>query len=159
MDRYSELAAELFSVLDRSHKDPPHAEVSATLRGEMAVLRLLNRQANSLSAGEISRRLEMTTSRIAAVLNALQKKGMILRCADAADKRRVQVTLTEQGRVFCEQKRAEALGDLTRMLRGLGEEDAAHFVRIMRRIQTIMPEPACAHADAACDQEEAADER
>lgn len=147
MERYRELAKELFAVMDRSHKGPPHEEVSAGMRGEMAVLGLLSRQGSSLTAGEISRQLHMTTSRIAAVLNSLQKKRMIVRDTDEADKRRVQVTLTKEGRVLCKARREQMLNDMTQLLCGLGEEDAAHFVRIIAKIQTIIPERPCLCAE------------
>lgn len=146
MERYEALAAELFAVLSKKHRRPPHEEVSAALRGEMAVLRLLDEEKCSLTAGDISRLLHMTTSRIAAVLNALQKKGLILRGRDGADKRCVLVTLTDKGRELCGERRRKAIGDVVQMLSCLGEEDAAHFVRIMGRIQSILPDhPPCLH--------------
>lgn len=139
MDRYQALALELFAAMDQKHKAPPHEEVGAVVRGEMAVLRLLDRENRSMSAGDISRLLSMTTSRVAAVLNSLQKKRMILRDIDAGDKRRVLVTLTDSGRDFCKERREQAISDMTALLAGLGEEDAAHFVRIMKRIHEIVP--------------------
>ena len=141
MDRYKELALELICEMDKKHKGPPHEEVGAVVRGEMAVLRLLDKEKRSMSAGDISRLLSMTTSRVAAVLNSLQKKEMILRDTDAEDKRRVLVTLTDSGRDFCKERREQAISDMTALLAGLGEEDAAHFVRIMKRIHEIMPGP------------------
>lgn len=146
MDRYETLAAELFSALSKKHRRPPHEDVSAALRGEMAVLRLLSEEGCSLTAGDISRLLHMTTSRIAAVLNALEKKGLVLRSRDEADKRCVMVTLTEKGSALCAERRKRAIGDVANMLFKLGEEDAESFVRIMKRIQTILPDhPPCIH--------------
>ena len=133
MDRYEALAQELMRSLDQRIKSPPQEEISAAMRGEMAVLRLLGREAKPLPAGEISRTLSMTTSRIAAVLGSLEKKDMILRQADKTDKRRVLVTLTQKGDAFCLKRRQEVMEHITEMLQYLGEEDAAHFVRIMKR--------------------------
>lgn len=140
MERYEELAAELFAALSKKHRRPPHEDVSAALRGEMAVLRLLSEENCSLTAGEISRMLHMTTSRIAAVLNALQKKGLVIRSRDGLDKRCVLVTLTEKGQALCCERRKKAIGDVAQMLSRLGEEDAAHFVRIMGRIENMLPD-------------------
>ena len=81
----------------------------------------------------------MTTSRIAAVLGSLEKKGMILRQADASDKRRVQVVLTNAGSAFCLQRKEKVLQDMTHLLEQLGHEDAHHFVRIMERILHFTP--------------------
>ena len=139
MNEYEALARELMHSFDTRKKAPPHEEISAAMRGEMAVLRLLSKETAPMTAGDISRRLRMTTSRIAAVLGSLEKKGMILRKADSSDKRRVQVVLTDKGSAFCRRKKEQALNDLTHLLTQLGEEDARHFVRIMGRIHQFTP--------------------
>lgn len=138
MDYFETLAEEMMRSMDQRIKSPPQEEISASLRGEMAVLRLLRREEKPLPAGEISRMLSMTTSRIAAVLGSLEKKGMILRKADEADKRRVLVTLTDKGDAFCLKRRQEVINHMAEMLENLGEEDAAHFVRIMKRTHAFM---------------------
>ena len=140
MDIYVSLAEELMEALDRKKKGPPHEDMSAAMRGELAVLRLLSEEERALTAGEISRLLRMTTSRIAAVLGALEKKGLIVRQADHADRRRVLVTLTESGTALCRMKRQCMLRRMTRLLAALGEEDAAHFVRLMKRAQALIPD-------------------
>lgn len=158
MNSYEALALELMDSLDKKKKGPPNEEISATMRGEMAVLRLLDHAQQPMAAGEISKTLSMTTSRIAAVLGSLEKKAMILRHTDALDKRRVLVTLTHQGSAFCQARKKEALCHMTALLAHLGEEDAAHFVRIMKRIHEFMPEkPACMHKDHP-EKEDTADE-
>ena len=100
------------------------------MRGEMAVLRLLEHQDEALTAGEISRLLSMTTSRIAAVLNSLEKKNMINRLSDPQDKRRVFVSLTQTGKETCLRRRGEAKAHLTALLSHLSREDAETFVRL-----------------------------
>ena len=139
MERYEALAREFFEALDASSSVPPNDRVSETMRGEAAVMRLLMRQGKSLTPGEVGRLLGMTSSRVAAVLNGLEKKGLVLREADDRDRRRVQVTLTREGKVFCEHKQRCAVGDLSLLLAQLGEEDAAHFVRLSRRVMEMMP--------------------
>ena len=139
MNEYEALARALMHSFDMRKKAPPHEEISTAMRGEMAVLRLLEREGTPMTAGDVSRRLRMTTSRIAAVLGSLEKKGMILRQADASDKRRVQVVLTNAGSAFCMRRKEKALQDMTRLLEQLGHEDAHHFVRIMERIHQFTP--------------------
>ena len=139
MNEYEALARELMHSFDTRKKAPPHEEISAAMRGEMAVLQLLSQEMAPMTAGEVSKKLRMTTSRIAAVLGSLEKKGMILRQADSSDKRRVQVMLTAQGSAFCQQKREMVLRDMTHLLTQLGSEDARHFVRIMGRIHQFTP--------------------
>lgn len=134
MTDYTALAQEMFEALDYTRKRPPREEITQSMRGEMAVLRLLDREKRQMLAGEISKGLFMTTSRMAAVLGSLEKKGMICRCADPQDKRRVGVIITEEGRRFCCEKRERIQRDLRQMLEQLGERDAADLVRLTRRV-------------------------
>ena len=159
MNEYEALARALMHSFDMRKKAPPHEEISTAMRGEMAVLRLLAKEGTPMTAGEVSRNLRMTTSRIAAVLGSLEKKGMILRQADASDKRRVQVVLTNAGSAFCLQRKEKALQDMTHLLEQLGHEDAHHFVRIMERIHQFTP-PSMDEADKdETDKEGSADEQ
>jgi len=138
MTIYRQLAEELFFSMDQSCRRPAHEEVSASMRGEMAVLRLLEHQDEALTAGEISRLLSMTTSRIAAVLGSLEKKGMIVRSVDELDKRRIQVTLTQDGLNVCKEKKECAISNMSGLLEALGEEDAVEFVRLMKKVYALV---------------------
>ena len=140
MTDYPALAQQLLHMLDAAGPRPPHEDISQTQRGEMAVLRLLAEENRQLLAGEISRGLGMTTSRIAAVLNSLEKKDMITRCVDPADRRRVVVALTARGEDFCRARRREAERDFTHLLERLGEDDARQFVHLLGRVFAILTE-------------------
>ena len=140
MTDYPALAQQLLHMLDAAGPRPPHEDISQTQRGEMAVLRLLAEENRQLLAGEISRGLGMTTSRISAVLNSLEKKDMITRCADPADRRRVVVALTARGEDFCRARRREAERDFTHLLERLGEDDARQFVHLLGRVFAILGE-------------------
>ena len=160
MNEYEALARELMQSVDQHRKAPPHEEIGAAVRGEMAVLRLLMRETKPMTAGELSKQLRMTTPRIAAVLSSLEKKGMIHRKTDAGDKRRIQVTLTEQGSTFCLQKKEQVISKITLLLSQLGSEDAGHFVRIMKRIQEFTCPPSAGMTDNKKNKEEvSADEQ
>ncbi len=141
MDIYVSLAEELMEVFDRRKRNMPHEDISASMRGEMAVMRLLERENRALTAGEISRMLKMTTSRIAAVLGALDKKALIVRSTDVLDKRRIQVTLTDKGLAMCQRKKQAALENISHALSQLGEQDAKDFVRLMGRMNDALPPP------------------
>lgn len=138
MNHYEELAHRFFEEM-RQYKEfrPRQDDVSALMRGEMAVLRLLDDEQRRVSAGDLSRLLEMTTSRVAAVLNSLEKKGLIERCADAADRRRVLVALTERGGAICAHKKECARKRLAAVFERLGQEDTDQFIRLIRRIAQI----------------------
>ena len=70
------LTEEMTRLLDEHPREARENRFSASLCGEMAVMRLLhNGTKKKMTAGELSSRLSMTTSRVAAVLGILEKKG------------------------------------------------------------------------------------
>ena len=138
MNEYEALAHAFLNDMASKKRLSPHGdEVSASMRGEMAVLRLLGESELPLTAGDLSRDLRMTTSRIAAVLNSLQRKGMIERDADTLDRRRVLVRLTAAGSALCEHRKACVRGRLAAIFERLGMEDTREFMRIMGRVFDI----------------------
>ena len=102
------LTEEMTRLLDEHPREGRENRFSASLCGEMAVMRLLhNGTKKKMTAGELSSRLSMTTSRVAAVLGSLEKKGLLERENDAVDRRCVLVSLTRAGEALCEK-----LGDV-----------------------------------------------
>lgn len=140
MSAYEKLARELMEAIGGKRPVPPKDKISESIRGEMAVLRLLGEEKQQISAGEISRMLNMTTSRVAAVLGSLEKKGFITRETDTMDKRRVLVELTDKGSAFHAKRKEEAQQHIQRLLMMLGEQDAREFVRLLKRMAQILPE-------------------
>ena len=89
-----------------------------------------------MTAGELSSRLSMTTSRVAAVLGSLEKKGLLERENDAVDRRRVLVSLTQAGEALCEKRKAHFKSKIALLLSMLGD-DAPEFVRLLGRVFEI----------------------
>jgi MarR family transcriptional regulator, organic hydroperoxide resistance regulator len=133
---YRELAIELTEAFSRPHfakREPEH------VHGEMGIMMFLqmNKIKNgveSFSSGDLSKALELSTGRMAIALNGLEKKGFIRRTTDYSDRRRVIVSITEDGSAFAESQHEKGLDRFEKMLRALGEEDAVEFVRITKRI-------------------------
>ena len=123
----AELTEELVRLLDEYPREARDNRFSSTLRGEMAVMRLLHNSRQKMTAGELSSRLDMTTSRIAAVLGSLQKKGLL-------------VSLTEAGDRLCEKRKRHFMSKISKMLAMLGE-DAPTFVHLIGRVFEITSSP------------------
>lgn len=139
MHPYRQLAERMLSFMDENRHLPPEP-VSGVVRGEMAVLRLLGQANGKIHAGAIADMLDMTTSRIAAVLNSLEKKEMITRCADEDDRRRVVVRLTAKGEAYRLERREEAKAHLAMMLSRLSPQDAAAYVSLTEQIYGNWPD-------------------
>ena len=72
--------------------------VQEPLKGENFLLDYLSAQNGCSTPGTLREVLGVSAPRTAAMLRALEEKGMLRRCADSHDRRRVVVQLTELGR-------------------------------------------------------------
>lgn len=137
----AELTEELVRLLDEYPREARDNRFSSTLRGEMAVMRLLHSGSKQkMTAGELSSRLGMTTSRVAAVLGSLEKKGLLERENDEVDRRRVLVSLTQAGDALCEKRRQHFMKKISMLLSMLGD-DAPEFVHLLGRVFEITSSP------------------
>lgn len=106
-------------------------------QGEMRLLGCLNAGADGRTAGELSTLLDLSTARIAAMLNNLERKGAITRARDTADRRRVVVRLTDQGRHEVQTSLDEAVACLSEVYRRMGEADTRELLRLSDRAGAI----------------------
>ena len=149
----AELTEELVRLLDEYPREARDYRFSSTLRGEMAVMRLLHSGAKQkMTAGELSSRLGMTTSRVAAVLGSLEKKGLLERENDEVDRRRVLVSLTQAGDALCEKRRQHFMKKILMLLSMLGD-DAPEFVRLLGRVFEITSTDAFKQCDCIIDED------
>lgn len=114
-----------------------HGDISEIARGEGAVLIYLM-DGDGVSASEISQRFDINTSRVAAVLNTLSKKGFIRRDVDPLDKRKIRVFITDKGKVFACERKNEIETYFGNLLEHLGEEDTKEYLRLSGRINQII---------------------
>ncbi|MDY4042093.1 MAG: MarR family transcriptional regulator [Collinsella sp.] len=120
-----------------------HPEVSGAMRGAPLVLRELGLAEGPLSPGELKRACGLTDARIANILRALEERGLVERRSQEADRRRVEVTLTERGRAEVGARREHVTAFMAALVRELGLADARELARILGRAADIM----AAHAE------------
>ena len=109
------------------------------LQGESLALNfLLERQGQEVYPSDLSRELHLSRSRITGALTSLSRKGLVVTRHCQADRRRVQVTITDQGAALIAGKlrRMEAYFD--KMLDGLGDADARALIALIRRCVEVM---------------------
>ena len=147
------LTKEMVRLLDEHPRAARDNRFSAIMCGEMAVMRLLHSGAKQkMTAGELSSRLGMTTSRVAAVLGSLEKKGLLERENDEVDRRRVLVSLTQAGDAHCEKRRQHFMKKISMLLSMLGD-DAPEFVRLLGRVFEITSTDAFKQCDCIIDED------
>ena len=95
--------------------------------GELAVLTLLRSTEATLTSGEIAYQLKAKTSRVAAILKALESKDQIYRTHPEEDKRITLVALTEKGKAFCDNTLDSLTSKLMRCYEKLGRDEMDRF--------------------------------
>lgn len=111
--------------------------VQEPLKGENFLLDYLSAQNGCSTPGTLREVLGVSAPRTAAMLRALEEKGMLRRCADSHDRRRVVVQLTELGRRKAEQMHAALCAHVQHILKQLGEQDSRELIRLLGRITEI----------------------
>jgi len=132
MDYFEQVAREQVRAMILNHAR--REDLSQVFsQGEMRLLGCLNAGADGRTAGELSTLLDLSTARIAAMLNNLERKGAITRARDTADRRRVVVRLTEQVQTSLD----EAVACLSEVYRRMGEADTRELLRLSDRAGAI----------------------
>ncbi len=136
---YTELAQQFlcrsYQFRNRGHQK----KVDEVMRGEAFALLYILKNGSCVLPGEISNEMNISSARVAAILNSLEDKGFILREIDKSDRRKVLVQLTQEGRVLAKKHVQMVVNITTSMLKLLGENDAKELVRIMGRLAELMP--------------------
>ena len=107
-------------------------DLTSLASGEQAVLYYLAFQHDGASAGELTSAFDIRSSRTAAILNALEKKGHARRCQNPSDRRQVLVYTTDEGKDEVKSRYQDAVGRMAEFLELLGPEDSEEFIRIVR---------------------------
>jgi len=108
------------------------------IQGEMFVLIFIKERHGKIIPSDISDAIGVSSARVAAALNSLEKKGLITRRIDSDDRRRIIVELTPEGMVLAEEHKKMQMENIRAMLTLLGEEDSAELVRIIGRLSEVV---------------------
>jgi DNA-binding MarR family transcriptional regulator len=134
---YRKLAEDFMQKMFLLSKARPQRKIHESMKGEAFVLHFLEHQGGCVQPSELSNSMGISTARIAAALNNLERKGMITRRIDTSDRRRILVDLTEAGKAQAEAQRQEILEHTACLLSMLGEEDAREYVRLTGRMADL----------------------
>lgn len=96
-----------------------------------AALELL-RCAGETSPGELARALHVSGPRVTALLDELERRGLVSRSTDAGDRRCRRAALTPEGSRFLAEKRAARRAHVAAVVEAVGRADAEAWLRILR---------------------------
>ena len=136
---FRKLAEEFFYKSYQLRKINHQQKLEKSLGGEQFTLLYLKDRGDFVLPSEISEEMNISSARVANILNNLENKGLALRQIDKEDRRRILVTLTEEGKEKASLHMEKVIQNITGMLELLGEEDAKDFVRITKKMIDLAP--------------------
>ena len=107
-------------------------------RGEVGVLNYLVFDKGEATAGELSEKLNVSTARVASVLNSLESKEYVTRKVDSLDKRKTLVVITEKGKDLAISTKKEIINMLLKIIDEVGYDDIKEYVRILQKIRNVI---------------------
>ena len=129
--------------LDKLHSCIPrlfYSEIDATRRGFGFVLNYLEQADQEVYAGDLSKKLNVSTARIAALLKKMEQNKLITRSPSPEDARRTLVEITPTGIDLINEMREHALRKIELLLNKVSKEDLETYIRISRQIKEVIDE-------------------
>ena len=130
----NEITMMIFASMQELLRTAESRQIADMSKGELFALSFINKRGTMVLPSEISTAMNVSTARIAVLLSQLEGRGLIVRTADTADRRRVNVSITLAGVQRLEERREEIFNRMLHLVKQLGEEDAQDYLRITRRI-------------------------
>lgn len=140
----------LFELLVRGERALLRQEVGQFTGGEMAALLYLATEENGISSAQLGKHLEVSPSRVVAMVKSMARKKYITTRAEPRDRRVMRLLLTDSGRMEVTRAYQRGLGELTSVMDYLGEKDSGELTRILSRLQDYQRQ-----ADATADWKQA----
>lgn len=132
---------ELGQVLHRFSKALKKSHTSTALtHGEALVLIITGKHsANApLTPSALGDVLGMSRPSVTPILNALEKKGCIVRSLNTADRRKLEIRLTDKGRQLAEDELERFNSALNKLTQGLGEKKSVQLTVLLRQATDIL---------------------
>lgn len=117
-----------------------YSEIENIQRGVGLTLSHLEQASGEVNAGDLSKKLNVSTARIAALLKRMEQNGLITRRASQKDARRIVVKITPAGIALVDEMREQTLQKIEILLDQISSEDLETYIRISHQIKTVMNE-------------------
>ena len=131
---YNELSREFLQTIYRYYTLQTHKRLNNAVHGEAFALQYIAQNDDAVVPSDIESAMNVSSARIANVLNGLENKNWITRRIDPQDRRRTKLKLTPLGEEQAVESSRQLLVLIAEILEYLGERDAKDYVRIMGRL-------------------------
>jgi DNA-binding MarR family transcriptional regulator len=133
-----DLADEFLYLMPTLHRSRPQKQINESMRGEHFIVQYIMLMGRKVQPSEISAEMEISSARVAAALNGLEKKGLIEREIDPSDRRRILVDLTKEGRARASIISQHMVAGIRHLFEELGVDDSRELLRLMKKISAFM---------------------
>ena len=130
------LLVEMCSSMPKSF----YSKLELTQRGFGFILDYLEQADGEVIAGDLAKKMNVSTARIATLIKRMEQNGFITRHTSSEDARRIVIEITPEGTAYVEEMREQALSKVESLLDRVGKENLYTFVRISRQIREAMEE-------------------
>ncbi len=125
---------ELFRVLCDNSKGK---DFNFKVKGKHFILGYLNENGKTKSL-DLAKALDVSTARIAVILNDLEKEGLVLREKDEKDKRITYISLTQKGTFVVTNDKKHVLNVLDNVIKKTSEEELNGFIKVLNLMKEEM---------------------
>lgn len=109
-------------------------------KGEIGTLYYLTFIEDNISAGVLAEMLQISSARVAKLLNTLEKKNYIIRVKDEHDKRKIVVKITDDGKNLITSMRNNVCDMLSYIIDEIGMDDILTYLNITKKIKLLIME-------------------
>lgn len=102
-------------------------------KGMFVILKIV-RENVKVVAGDLAKKMNVSTARVAYALNTLEKKNYILRTSEASDGRKVVISLTEQGELALKEREELISKMVAPMLRNLSDDETVTLFTLLKKL-------------------------
>lgn len=131
-------ALKLMEAFAKFHKVRWHRSQELDVKfSEILVLKCLNNRVKSSSGMkvlELSNHLDVTSPTVTQLVNNLEKNNLVERKIDQSDRRAVQISITDKGRVALKKAETAFMANFVAMVEFLGEEDSLKLAELLGKV-------------------------
>lgn len=135
---YEIIAEEIFQMLRKNFTSSLSEVLNEFNKGEIGVLSYLAFDNNQASAGMLSDSLQVSSARIASILNSLESKKYIKRKVDDNDRRKTIVVITEKGIDTVVKVKEEIIKKIIYVIKEIGYDDILKYAKISAKIREVL---------------------
>ena len=130
----------VFNKLNEAQAGELNTRMNDTNAGIGAVLKVLDEAKDSVTCGEIAKKMRVSTARVAVLIKKMVAKNLIERNCDKLDARIIHISLTQDGRRMIDELRGLISLHLSRVIDALGMDKIKTYIETGEEIRRVADE-------------------